>query len=242
MREGATVAADNRWHEGDADRSASADAGGHGSLDAGGHGSLDAGGHGSLDAGRLGSLDAGRLGSLDAAVRLDQLPLATVILAGDGTAVKANQAWAALAAGAPEDARGDGWPSLLAPADRGAFAAVLRAAAQDGRAGSAEVRLAGAGPERTSRLWWRPGPAGHLVVCVAELDSLLPQDLDDVLGVLALVVHRLFGIGLEVQSAAGMADRPTANRLQLVVDELDELIRDARSMAFERLTGAGRSG
>jgi len=226
MREGATVAADNRWHEGDADGSASADADRLGSLDADGRGSLD----------------AGRLGSLDAAVRLDQLPLATLILAGDGTAVKANQAWAALAAGAPEDVRGDGWPGLLAPADRGAFAAALRAAAQDGQVGAAEVRLAGTGPERTSRWWWRPGPAGQLVVCVAELDGLLPQDPDDVLSVLALVVHRLFGIGLEVQSAAGVVDRPTADRLQLVVDELDELIRDARSMAFERLTGPGRSG
>ncbi len=210
MREGATVAADNRWREGNAD-------------------------------GR-GSPDADGLGSLDAAVRLDQLPLPTLILAGDGTAVKANQAWATLAAGAPEDAHGDGWPGLLAPADRGAFAAVLRAAAQDGQAGSAEVRLAGAGPERASRWWWRPGRAGQMVVCVAELDGLLPQDPDDVLGVLALVVHRLFGIGLEVQSAAGVVDGPTAHRLQLVVDELDELIRDARSMAFERLTGPGRSG
>jgi len=210
MREGAIVAADNRWHQGDAD----------GSI----------------------SLDTDRCGPLDTAVRLDQLPLATLILAGDGTAVKANQAWAALTARAPETACGDGWPGLLAPADRGAFEALLRAAARAGQAGSAEVRLAGPGPERTSRWWWRPGPAGQLVVCVAELDGLLPQDPDDVLSVLALVVHRLFGIGLEVQSAAGVVDRPTADRLQLVVDELDELIRDARSMAFERLTGAGRSG
>ena len=186
--------------------------------------------------------DADRRVSLDTAVRLDQLPLATLILAGDGTAVKANQAWAALAAGAPGDARGDGWPGLLAPADRAAFAAALRAAAQTGRAGSAEVRLARAGPDRTSHWWWRPGPAGQLVVCVAELDGLLPQGQDDVLAVLALVVHRLFGIGLEIQSAAGAADGPMADRLQLVVDELDELIRDARSMAFERLTGPGCSG
>ena len=174
MREGAIVAADSRWHQGDADWPA--------------------------------SLGADRRGSLDAAVRLDQLPLATLILADDGTAVNANQAWAVLTAGAPEAARGDGWPGLLAPADRGAFEARLRAAAHTGQAGSAEVRLAGPGPERTSRWWWRPGPAGQLVVCVAEVGGLVQQGPDDVLDVLALVVHRLFGIGLEIQSAAGVAD------------------------------------
>ena len=207
MREGAIVAVDNRWHQGDTDGSA--------------------------------SLDTDRRGPLDTAVRLDQLPLATLILAGDGTAVKANQAWAALTARAPETACGDGWPGLLAPADRGAFEALLRAAAQTGQAGSAEVRLAGPGPERTSRWWWRPGPAGQLVVCVAEVGGLGPRGPEDVLDVLALVVHRLFGIGLEIQSAAGVADGPAAGRLQQVVDELDKLIGDARSMAFERLSGPG---
>jgi PAS fold len=213
------VAAGNRWHQGDADWSAS----------------LDADWSASLDADWSASPDADRSASPDMGVRLDQLPLATLILAGDGTAVTANQAWAALAARIPEAARGDGWLGLLAPADRGAFATVLRAAAQARQAGSAEVRLASAGPERTSRWWWRPGPAGQLVVCVAELGGLVPRGSDDVLDVLALVVHRLFGIGLKAQSAVGVADMPAADRLQLVVDELDELIRDARSMALARL-------
>jgi PAS fold len=184
--------------------------------------------------------DAECSASPGAAVRLEQLPLATLILAGDGSAVAANQTWAALAAGIPETARGDGWLGLLAPADRAAFASMLRAAARAGQAGSAEVRLTGAGAERTSRWWWRPGPAGQLVVCVAELGSPAPPGPDDVLDVLALVVHRLFGIGLEVQSAAGLAAGAAADRLQLVVNELDQLIRDARSMAFERLQGPER--
>jgi hypothetical protein len=72
--------------------------------------------------------------------------------------------------------------------------------------------------------------------------TLATQGPDDVLDVLALVVHRLFGIGLEVQSAAGVVDGPASDRLQLVVDELDELIRDARSMAFERIRGARAPG
>jgi len=77
------------------------------------------------------------------------------------------------------------------------------------------------------------------VGCVAEVGGLGPRGPEDVLDVLALVVHRLFGIGLEIQSAAGVADGPAAGRLQQVVDELDELIGDARSMAFERLSGPG---
>ena len=178
---------------------------------------------------------ADRSAVLDAAVGLDQLPVATLILAGDGTAAKTNQAWAVLAAGAPEPACGDSWPCLLAPADRAAFATSLRAAARAGGAGCAEVRLASAGPERAGRWWWRPGPDGQLVVCVAELGGPVRKGPDEVLAVLALVVHRLFGIGLEVQSAAGVAAGPVADRLQLVVDELDELIGDARSMAFERI-------
>jgi hypothetical protein len=57
---------------------------------------------------------------------------------------------------------------------------------------------------------------------------------DDVLDALSLVVQRLFGIGLEVQCAAGLARGPMADRLQLVVDKLDDLICDARSVAFGR--------
>jgi hypothetical protein len=67
-------------------------------------------------------------------------------------------------------------------------------------------------------------------------------DPDGVVDALALVVHRLFGIGLEVQSAAGMAAGPVADRLQLIVDELDELIREARCVAFERLLAAEDRG
>jgi hypothetical protein len=79
-----------------------------------------------------------------------------------------------------------------------------------------------------------PGAAAGAAVRLDPL-PLATQGPDDVLDVLALVVHRLFGIGLEVQSAAGVVGGPASDRLQLVVNELDELIRDARSMAFERL-------
>jgi hypothetical protein len=181
------------------------------------------------------------------AALLDWLPVATLILADDGTAVRANRAWAALSGGVAQAAGDDDWLGVLASPDRAALARVLRTAAADGITGWADARLAGDGPERRSRWWWRPGEDGQLVVCVAELDGHDPRRAgaarpapgaagsDDVLDLLSLVVQRLFGIGLEVQSAAGMAHGPMAARLQLIVDELDDLIRDARSVAFGRL-------
>jgi hypothetical protein len=48
-----------------------------------------------------------------------------------------------------------------------------------------------------------------------------------------MVVHRLFGVGLTLQSAAGLAGGPVAERLQQAVDELDAIIRDVRTAAFK---------
>ena len=47
-----------------------------------------------------------------------------------------------------------------------------------------------------------------------------------------MVVHRLFGVGLTLQSAAGLAEGPVAARLQQAVDELDAIIRDVRTAVF----------
>jgi len=55
---------------------------------------------------------------------------------------------------------------------------------------------------------------------------------NDLMDVVALVVHRLFGIGLVLESASGLVDGPVAARLQHAVDELDAVIRDVRTAAF----------
>ena len=55
---------------------------------------------------------------------------------------------------------------------------------------------------------------------------------DDLVDVAALMVHRLFGIGLVLESASGLADGPVAARLQHAVDELNAVIRDVRTAAF----------
>ena len=52
------------------------------------------------------------------------------------------------------------------------------------------------------------------------------------LGLAEMAVHRLFGVGLTLQSAAGLADGPAAARTQQAVDELDAIIRDVRTAVF----------
>lgn len=47
-----------------------------------------------------------------------------------------------------------------------------------------------------------------------------------------MVVDRLFGAGLTLQSAADVADGPAADRLRRAVDELDAIIHDLRSAVF----------
>lgn len=49
---------------------------------------------------------------------LDWLPLATLVLAADASAVAVNQAWVALSATARGDSLGDGWLTVVEPVDR----------------------------------------------------------------------------------------------------------------------------
>jgi GGDEF domain-containing protein len=105
---------------------------------------------------------------------LDLLPVPSLVLASDGTALGANEAWAALAAAPSEVARGEGWLGTVDPLDRGPLRGRLCEAVAAGQAGSADFRLAGLAGGRWSRWWWQPGPAGRLLVCVADLDEYQP--------------------------------------------------------------------
>jgi hypothetical protein len=102
---------------------------------------------------------------------LDWLPLPTLVLAADGSAIAANGAWAVMSAISPGDSRGNGWRQAIDPIDREALVARLRSAAAAGEPGSAGWRLAGGQGPRWSRWWWRPGPARGLVVCVTEIHA-----------------------------------------------------------------------
>ena len=47
-----------------------------------------------------------------------------------------------------------------------------------------------------------------------------------------MMVHRLFGVGLILQSAASIAGGPAGKRLTRAVEELDAIIRDVRSTVY----------
>lgn len=221
---------------------------------------------------------------------LSWLPVASLLLAEDGSALGVNHAWVALSGLQLKDSLGDGWLAAIESLDRIALRVRLRRAAAAGRAGSEDIRLAHAGGTQWSRWWWRPGPARRIVACVVslsddELDGHQPEGvvrdpgpvrsqgrIDRLQGarsetdpsapaILAaisgagqsqgparhadpgpaanadadlaqMVVYRLFGVGLTIESALGVADRRGKQWLQEAVDELDSLIRDIRTTIF----------
>ena len=215
-------------------------------------------------------------GEGELASMLDLLPLASLVLAADGSLAAANQEWALLSAVPGEATQGYGWLGAVEPRVQEPLRRLLAGAVAAGKPGSGEFRLTGSGGGRRSLWWWRPGTSGQLLVCMADLDqhvsgdggpwphelagppmararrsaqavsSLAASDAaaagqHDLMDV-ALMIHRLFGIGLALESASGLADGPVAARLQHAVDELDAVIRDIRTAAFGSGTPASGPG
>lgn len=178
------------------------------------------------------------LGELAAA--LDLLPLASLVLTAGCSALAVNEEWALLSAVPRWASLGEGWLAAVEPADREPLRRLLAGAVAAGKPGGTEFRLTGSGGGRPSRWWWRPGTPGLLVVCVAGLDrpdtparaTPLGPAADEPADAVSGLVHRLFGIGLLLESAAGLAGGPARVRLQHAVDELDAVICDIRSAVF----------
>ncbi len=178
------------------------------------------------------------------------LPVPALILTSDGTAVAANDAWAALS---PVSADGEGWLQAVGPALRPALMASLRLAAAAAESGTADCRVAGTAGGRWSRWWWRPAPQQHLVVCAAVIDEGQPASFGlghngDSPAALAAwstpgpqagselaeaVIHRIFRAGLMLASAASLLDGSAAAGTLRAVAELDELVRDIRRAALQ---------
>ena len=57
-----------------------------------------------------------------------------------------------------------------------------------------------------------------------------------------VMTHRLFGVGLLLQTAEGLAEGPLARRLSQAVGEVDAIIRDTRAAAFESGMLPARTG
>jgi hypothetical protein len=186
---------------------------------------------------------------------LDLFPLPSLILGRDGIAMRANAAWTDISFAPQHEARGTGWLRVVDAAGRDELRARLRAAAADATAGSADCWLTGASQRpRLSRWWWRPGPVGQLVACVADLGTRVltagaaegqtrlryqpaevPTAAADLLDVM---VRRLFGAGLQLQRILDGADGLAGAQLDQIVAALDELILDARMAALGPLRSA----
>lgn len=54
------------------------------------------------------------------------------------------------------------------------------------------------------------------------------------------LVHRIFGVGLALQSAANLADGTVAERLNRTLDELDAIIREVRTATFREASQSPR--
>lgn len=159
------------------------------------------------------------------------LPVASLLLEHDGTAIEANEQWAALSGVLVRDSLGDGWLRAINAVDRVALRAQIQDAAVGGIDGSADMRMATPGGERWSRWSWEPIPARRLIVSVVGLAESHPLAADPPVasGLADTVVHRLFGVRVLLQYAAALTDTSGRSSLQKAVDELDSVIRDVRS-------------
>jgi hypothetical protein len=204
----------------------------------------------------MGELPAQR----DLTAGLNRLPMASLLLAPDASAIAANEAWTELSQRPWGESRGDGWLLAVAPRNRQPLRAQLQVAAAGGERGSTDCQLVTLRGELWSRWWWRARPAGGLIVCVADMtvtdrdwlaapdpeegsddDSGLQMvrwsaraflDLDTRVELASTVIHRIFGIGLTLESALGMVAGSGAERVQQAVNELDELIKDIRTITL----------
>lgn len=181
----------------------------------------------------------------DQPLRLDWLPVAALLLAGDGRAEAVNAAWVDLAGLPAEGSHGDGWLAAVAPERRQALRDRLRLAAATGDPGTADCLLTGARSGHRTRWWWRGAPRGTgLLVCVARLDGqqqALP-DIDGLVDLTSVVIQRISEAGLVLAAALSVTSGPAAPRLQHALDLLDRLIQDIRSNVFGLLTLSGESG
>lgn len=196
-----------------------------------------------LDVRAVGEPSPGDPGLGELAAVLSMLPLASLVLTVGGSALAVNEEWALLSAVPRRASLGEGWLGAVAPADREPLRRLLAGAVAAGQPGSADFRLTGSGGDRPSRWWWRPEGPGRLVMCVAGLDRAetaagAAAGSVDVVG----LVHRMFGVGLTLESAAGLAGLPVRNRLYRAIAELDAIIRDIRTELFAARTGSGGSG
>ena len=172
----------------------------------------------------------------DMTAAIEVVPVACLVVDQDGAAVAANQAWAALSGIPVDDALRDGWLQAIDALDRMALRALVQDAAVGGIDGSGYFRIAVPGAEQWSRWAWGPLPPRRLIVTVMGVADAMPGDGSKqpatAVEVANMVAHRLFGVGLLMQSAAAGADPRGRSRIEEAIGEIDSVIRDVRALLF----------
>jgi signal transduction histidine kinase len=119
------------------------------------------------------------------------------------------------------------------------LAVVVLAWGEEGRTvSSADISQASAFSEQVAlALAVAEAQADRERLAVLEDRDRIARDLHD------LVIQRLFAVGLSVQAAARDAVRPAIRgRLEQVVDDLDDTIKDVRRTIFQLQAGPGQAG
>lgn len=80
-----------------------------------------------------------------------------------------------------------------------------------------------------SRSWAELAESG----CIAQGAVAASAAAERCADLMCTMTHRLFGVGVLLQAAEGLAGGPLAGRLSQAVAELDAIIRDTRTAAFE---------
>jgi hypothetical protein len=157
----------------------------------------------------------------------------------------------ALSGMARDDSRGEGWLQVVDPLDRQSLRIWLRRAAETGGAGGTSCRMADPEGRRWSRWWWCPGPDSTLAVWVAGTggnqvqisgqrrdDGHDPPEADAEAGIelASMIIRRISSVGMTLASAACLIDGPAAARIQRALSELDDLIADVRTTAFDMIS------
>lgn len=107
---------------------------------------------------------------------LELLPLPSLVLGRNGSAMAVNKEWTLLTGLPAEASWGEGWLGALEPLDQVSLLRRLEGAAAAGEPGSGDFRLTGPDGGRRCRWWWRPGAPSQLVACVVGLHEPAPAD------------------------------------------------------------------
>lgn len=194
-------------------------------------------------------------GSPQRATWLGWIPLPALILAGDGSAVAANEGWADLS---QVPAVGQAWLEAVEPAFRPDLRSMLHLAATAGTPGRTDCLVTGPHGAQWSRWWWQPAAPGQLVVCVALIGSdpagsspvaddrsgppgaerrqaVLPAGTNVELAMVA--VNRIFRAGLAIEAAASLLPGSSVTLVLRALDDLGQLADDIRDAALHPLGG-----